>query len=232
MLKAMNIVTRRPALGAAIGRRARSGRHLFMVPWRQRSLFGTWESAGLRTTDDIAAGQPDVDSFLADLADTFPTLELTRNDVTLVHRGIVPAITRAGGAVALDGREHIREHAEGGVSGLLSVAGTKYTTARAVAERVADLLLARLGRPPVPCRTASTPLPWSGATGDALLAAAARDEMVVTLADAVIRRTPLGAVGCPDDAALNHAASIVAAVLGWDATRITAEVAATRRFYD
>jgi glycerol-3-phosphate dehydrogenase len=232
MLKAMNIVTRRPAVGAALGRRARSGRHLFMVPWRGRSLFGTWESAGLRPAGDTGVNGPDVDDFLHDLGHAFANLELTRDDVTLVHRGIVPAIVRPGGGVALDGREHIRDHTSGGVAGILSVAGTKYTTARAVAERVTDRLMVRLGRPAVPCRTSSTPLPWSSLTGDALLAAAVRDELVVTLADAVIRRTPMGAVGCPDGPALSRAASIAAAALGWDEARAANEIAAVRRFYE
>jgi glycerol-3-phosphate dehydrogenase len=230
-LKAMNIVTRRPALGAAIGRRAASGRHLFMVPWRQRSLLGTWESTGTRPAEDTNVREADVVSFLNDINDTFAGLHLTRDDVTLVHRGIVPAVARPGGAVTLDGHEQIRQHSDKGVAGILSIAGAKYTTARSVAERVTDRLLARLARSPVPCRTASTPLPWSGLTGDALLTAATQDEMVVTLADAVIRRTPLGALGCPDDAAINHAAGIVAATLGWNDTRIAAEIRAVRQFY-
>jgi hypothetical protein len=56
--------------------------------------------------------------------------------------------------------------------------------------------------------------------------------MVVTLADAVIRRTPLGAVGCPGDAALAHAAGIVGGALGWDHVRTVSEIAAVKRFYE
>src|SRR5262249_38245149 len=44
MLKAMNLVTRRDAGDEALGGRAPSGRNLFMVPWRDRAIFGTWES--------------------------------------------------------------------------------------------------------------------------------------------------------------------------------------------
>jgi glycerol-3-phosphate dehydrogenase len=232
MLKTMNLVTRRPGADAAIGSRARSGRHLFAVPWRNRLLFGTWESAELRQPDDIGVREADVVSFLDDLNDTFPSLHLTRTDVTLVHRGIVPAAMLSGGGVALEGHEQIREHDAQGVTGLLSVAGTKYTTARGVAERVTDRLVARLSRGAVPCRTASTPLPWSPLTGDALLAGAAQNEMVTTLADAVIRRTALGGVGCPDEEVLAHAAAIVGGVLGWDDARRGAEIAAVRRFYE
>jgi glycerol-3-phosphate dehydrogenase len=113
----------------------------------------------------------------------------------------------------------------------MSVSGTKYTTARAVAERLTDRLLISLGQSPVPSRTATTPLPWSDLTGDALLAAAARNEMVVTLADAVIRRTPLGSVGCPTEATIAHAADIVGRELAWDGPRKRTEIQAVQRFY-
>ena len=64
------------------------------------------------------------------------------------------------------------------------------------------------------------------------LTEAARSEMVVTLEDAVVRRTPLGALGCPTDAALKHAATIVGDVLGWDEEKRGREITSVRRFYD
>ena len=60
---------------------------------------------------------------------------------------------------------------------------------------------------------------------------AVRDEMVVTLADAVIRRTPMGALGCPDDAELTRAASAIGAELGWSPERMQQEITDVRRFY-
>jgi glycerol-3-phosphate dehydrogenase len=63
------------------------------------------------------------------------------------------------------------------------------------------------------------------------LASAAREEMVVALADAVVRRTPLGALGFPGEEAAARAADIVGAVLGWSEDRKREEVAALRAFY-
>ena len=60
---------------------------------------------------------------------------------------------------------------------------------------------------------------------------AVRHEMAVTLADAVIRRTPLGALGYPGDKAVDRAADLVAGTLGWSHDRRRSEVAALRRFY-
>ena len=75
-----------------------------------------------------------------------------------MHRGVVPAVATSNG-VALEGNQQVRDHAGDGVEGLFSVVGAKYTTARAVAERVVDRVLSTLPGRAGPCRTASTPLP-------------------------------------------------------------------------
>ena len=55
--------------------------------------------------------------------------------------------------------------------------------------------------------------------------------MALTLADAVIRRTPLGALGYPGDMAVDRAADLLGNELGWPIDRRRTEVAALRRFY-
>src|SRR5262249_23421011 len=67
-------------------------------------------------------------------------------------------------------------HASQGVDGIVSVSGTKFTTARAVAEKVTDLSLAKLQRPAVGCRTESTPLPGGSIRDVGLAIADARRE--------------------------------------------------------
>jgi len=198
----------------------------------------------------------------------------------------VPAKAKGDGVV-LEGHEQVRDHAAQGTDGIVTVAGTKFTTARGVAERVTDKLLSKLQRPGVPCRTAATPLPGGSirdvglAIADArrehdeglpsdtiphLIAAygsrfrdvldlavdrpdwrtriaahspvigaelvlAARREMAPTLADIVIRRTPLGALGYPGDEALARAAAIVGTELRWSEQKRQEEITAVRAFY-
>jgi len=286
MMKAMNLVTRRDAGDEALGGRSPSGRNLFLVPWRERALFGTWESDRVSDPDDTTIEERDLAAFIAELNQAFPALDLTLADITLVHRGVVPALVR-GNRVSLQGHEQVRDHTADGIEGILSVAGAKFTTARAVAERVTDTLLSKLQHAAVPCRTAAAPLPGGSvrdvglAIADArrefdeglptdtiphLIAAygsryrdvmdiaanrpdwrkriapdspvigaelilAARKEMAPTLADAVIRRTPLGALGCPVDDALARAAAIVGGELGWAEERRREEIAGVKRFY-
>jgi glycerol-3-phosphate dehydrogenase len=289
LLRAMNLVTRRDAGDEALGGRSASGRHLFLVPCRNRAIFGTWESARPCAADAGAPGEAEIASFITELNEAFPSLDLKMNDVTLVHRGAVPAAVAHDGSVSLETREQIRDHAVGSepVEGLLSVAGTKYTTARAVAERVTNSVLTKLQRPEVPCRTAIASLPggdvrdilvaiadarrehdaglpsdtiphliaaygsrygrvlelagersgWRARVADdspvigAQLAWAVRHEMAITLADAVIRRTPLGAMGYPGDPAAERAAGIVGSELDWSQERKRKEIEMLRQFY-
>jgi glycerol-3-phosphate dehydrogenase len=58
---------------------------------------------------------------------------------------------------------------------------------------------------------------------------AVRHEMAITLTDAVMRRTPLGALGHPGDDTAGRAAAIVAAELRWDEARTRRELAALSR---
>jgi len=257
-----------------------------MVPWRERALFGTWEAGRVSDACDTAVSDSEVAAFVGELNHAFPALDLTFADITLVHRGVVPAAVR-GGKAGLEGHDQIRDHAAEGTEGLVSVAGTKYTTARAVAERVTDLLMQKLQRAPVTCRTATTLLPGGGTRdvglaiaearreydeglptdtiphliaaygsqyGDVLnlttarpelkarvarnspvigaeLVLAARSEMAVTLADAMIRRTPVGALGYPGDDAVSRGADLVGAEHRWSEDRKRAEIAAMKSFY-
>jgi len=60
---------------------------------------------------------------------------------------------------------------------------------------------------------------------------AARKEMALTLADAVLRRTPLGALGDPGEVALERAAAIVGTERRWSDDRRRNEIAEVQRFY-
>jgi glycerol-3-phosphate dehydrogenase len=288
MLKVMNLVTERDAGEVALGGRTDAGRSLFLVPWQGRALFGTWQAGSLCRPDETGIVEADVLAFLRELNQAFPSLELRLSDVTMIHRGIVPAVTSNGG-ISLEGHENVHDHANAPrrLEGLMSVVGAKYTTARGVAERVTDRLFTKLQRQPVACRTATTALPGGDikdvaatiadarrdcnvdlpsdtiphlvaaygsrhkeilalcggqpdltsrlAEGSPVIGAelvwAVRHEMAVTLADAVIRRTPLGALGYPGDMAVDRAADLVAGMLGWSHDRRRSEVAALRRFY-
>jgi glycerol-3-phosphate dehydrogenase len=80
-----------------------------------------------------------------------------------------------------------------------------------------------IGRPGL-----AEPLSPSGDIGAQVLYAV-RQETAMTLDDAVMRRTGIGQLGDPGDAALGKAADIMAAELKWDAARRARELEATAR---
>ena len=234
LLKAMNLVTSRPARKAALVGATRAGRSLVLLPWQGRTLVGTSESADLRQPGDQQARRDEVAAFLSDINDTFPALDLKVEEVTLVHRGIVPASVGKAG-VSLLGRSRIIDHAPAGTSDLMSIVGVKYTTARVVAERAVDAILRKLGRPAPPCRTAVTVLPDAALDDrdpEDPVDHAVRDEMAHTLSDVVIRRTGLGAAGQPADSVVNGIAQKMQMILGWSDERKTREVAMLKQFYE
>jgi glycerol-3-phosphate dehydrogenase len=234
LIKAMNLVTTRPARTAAMVVPTRSGRALVMLPWQGRTLVGTSESVVEQKPDDQQALRSDVSTFLAEINETFSGFGLDASEVSLVHRGIVPAVKDHRG-FKLMGHSSVLDHASDGIPNLVSIVGVKYTTARVVAERAVDLVLKKLGRSPVACRTAETVLPTAGlqdAPPENPIRDAVETEMAQTLVDAVVRRTGRGAAGYPGDGLAFEYASAMQALKGWSIERLASEITALKRFYE
>jgi glycerol-3-phosphate dehydrogenase len=139
----------------------RGGRHVFVIPWRNHSLIGTTNSPYSGDLDSVRATESDVASLLADVNAALPGASLAPRDVRYAYAGLYPLVAEV---VRPDvyqgsGEYQVVDHAPGGVEGLVSVLGAKYTTARKVAEAGTDLVERKLGRKVTPCRTATTPLP-------------------------------------------------------------------------
>lgn len=175
LLRAMNLVTSIPSRDLALAAPAPGGRMLTLVPWRGGSIVGTGQTTTLVNPGDPGPASADVGAFIAEANGAFPALGLTRAHVLLVHCGLVPAVVDARGAADLKPAADILDHAADGAEGAMTVVGVKYTTARAVAERVTNAVAKRLGTRVRPSRTASTTLPGAGmADHEALAIEAAR----------------------------------------------------------
>src|SRR5262249_53051036 len=125
-------------------------------------------------------------------------------------------------------REHrIVRHGEN----LLSIAGGKYTTYRAIAEQAVDLLREIVPGSFDTCRTAMMPLPDHPPppTGERLTAspavhakdveAACKDEMATSVEDVMRRRTPLALSRHGGAEMARRVAAIMAPLLSWDEAR-------------
>jgi glycerol-3-phosphate dehydrogenase len=220
-VEAMNLVLACPAVrDTAVGARAR-GRFLVLVPWRDRSILGTEYSPP--TGNSNPPLEERVGQFIDVAREAFPWAALGSDDVAIVHRGRVPG--RSGSDLVT--RHRLIDHERAGAPGLFSLLSAKYSTARAAAQDAVDAVIARLGIATPPCRTAVTPLPFARALEGSLTdqaRAAAREEMALHLADAVLRRLDVGTAGTPAPAEVAAVASTMAEELGWSDDRLQDEL--------
>jgi glycerol-3-phosphate dehydrogenase len=139
----------------------RATRHLFAVPWRDRTLLGVWHRLFPELPDDARVQPEEIDRWIAELNSVYPSLALRASEVSFAHCGLVPFGETATEAELSFGKEsrlidHRKTH---GVHGLVSLVGIRYTTARADAARALDVLLSQSPhRPPPSAPTAHLPL--------------------------------------------------------------------------
>jgi glycerol-3-phosphate dehydrogenase len=129
----------------AVTPRHSRARTYFLRPTRNRIVAGTFHASCAAYPASSDPGEEQIDRFLAELNRAVPGLEVTTDDIVRVYAGLLPA-TKQGTQDTAD-RPIILDHARaGGPSGLWSVSGVKYTTARVVAEHTLRRVFAGSGR--------------------------------------------------------------------------------------
>lgn len=161
LVRGVNLLTRRLAGDVAVGLRGRGGRMVFITPYGSHSLVGTDYLPYVEGRVGVDAGE--VERFIAEIRESCPAIQLELDDVCAVQVGCIPVANgpdEPGGLRFLEDDIVVYHERDRGPGGLISVAGTKYTTARATAERVVDELCRTMGVR-CPCATEKTPL-WGG----------------------------------------------------------------------
>ena len=164
------IVRRRPThrFGLAVPGRtrdpdaivSRKARHLFVVPWRDVTLIGVWHVVHGAAPDRFSVTDEDLEAFIDEINGAHPVLDLSVDDVAMWNAGLVLFGENVPGAADLSyGKrsrvvDHQRTH---GIAGLITAIGVRWTTARAVADRVVRLACRQLGRKPGASETDRTP---------------------------------------------------------------------------
>ena len=137
----------------------RGARHLFLVPWRGRTLVGVNSLIWRDEPDRLRVTEAEVSDFVSEIAEADPKLGLTMDDVALVMAGLLPVEKgdEEGGNVSFGKRPLVVDNARTDrVQGLVSAISNRYTVARGVAEHAVDLVYQKLGRPVRRSRTAVT----------------------------------------------------------------------------
>ncbi len=163
---AINIITRKfiDDVGAGIFgqyldevKQESKSRLLFISPWRNSSIIGTIHEHFVGDPSEHVVSTEQVQAVLDEVNDAYPGARLTLGDVRFVHRGFLPTTAERDGDVKLVRKGQVHDHLqEDGVSGLVSVVGVKYTTAREVAERAVDLSESKLRASVSKCQTDRT----------------------------------------------------------------------------
>jgi len=287
LVRASNLLLRRPALDLALASRGTSGRVLTATPWSGYWLVGTFQSDAPVDASSPGPSPGEIDAMIDDANIAFPTLQVRPRDVLLMHSGLTPAVIRGRRAELLPDSRVIT-HATDGHAGVFSVIGVKFTTARLTAlEALRVMQLAgQRHRPEQPYDRGPQLLPhgtdegaeaslraasmaagvtldedvcahlidWYGSeAGDVVTLSAAASRLqrlapsspvldgeilyamersrAVRLGDAVLRRTRLGTTGHPGHIALDAAADVMTAALGWSVEQRAAEISDVERRY-
>lgn len=194
---ALNLVLEGGGVTTAFAIVARDGdraRRLFVVPWRGRTLVGTAHYPCARAPQSSDELEPYVERFVAEVKAAWPARSVSRAEVLMVHAGMQPLHELHGPPAHL-----IVDHARDGAPQLLTAIGPKLTTSRAIAERLVDVVCARVGRTVKPCETATR-----------LLASAPAEDV----ANLMVRVLAGDRAGLPDDVATHLVRSYGA---GYDA---------------
>jgi glycerol-3-phosphate dehydrogenase len=126
------------------------GRVMFAIPWHGHTLVGTTDTP-IETPSEEPRPRGEEIEFLLATAGRYLRRAPSRADVRSVFVGIRPLVRSGGaGSTAALSRDHV-VHAE--ASGLLTVAGGKWTTYRQMAEDAVDRAAELAGLPKTECVT-------------------------------------------------------------------------------
>ncbi|MBX9723351.1 MAG: glycerol-3-phosphate dehydrogenase/oxidase, partial [Candidatus Obscuribacterales bacterium] len=159
--KGVHICVRRERLpigAAAVIPSVRDSRFIFAVPWYDRVLIGTTDSAYQGGLDKPLLSEDEQNYMLEAVNSMFPHAGLAAQDIVGRYAGLRPLLKSNGRKSTADlSRQHSLQLSP---EGLISIAGGKLTTYRLMAEETVDLALkCMLGRNELPanrqrCRTA------------------------------------------------------------------------------
>jgi glycerol-3-phosphate dehydrogenase len=127
----------------------RGGRHLFLVPWRGKTLVGVWHRYSLADPDDISVSREELQEYLDEINGAYSGINLTMDDITMVNTGHIlfgpQAAQGSDTEHSFAKRSLLLDHADDGVEGIITIVGARATVARGAAEKAMDLVQRKLG---------------------------------------------------------------------------------------
>lgn len=127
----------------------RGGRHIFIIPWRDKSLIGTSYEETDSPKKDMTVTSTQVKQLLDAVNQSLPSAKLKADDIVAAYSGLYPLNTDDIQTSVYQGTGEYRiiDHKQtNGVSGLITALGAKFTTARKLSELSLKLVSKKLKR--------------------------------------------------------------------------------------
>lgn len=150
----IHLIVRNLVNNQAVGTMTRTG-HFFLIPWRGYSLIGTTHKEYPGTPDEYHVTRQSIQELLDTVNKDFGNNNpIQYRDVLFSYGGLRPLLDTRGEDVHTITRKYeIYDHADEGLTGLITVEGGKYTTSRNLAQNVLKTVEKRLGQRLAKCKT-------------------------------------------------------------------------------
>ncbi|XDD48475.1 glycerol-3-phosphate dehydrogenase/oxidase [Leptospira sp. WS39.C2] len=139
----------------------RDGSHLFVIPWRGKTIIGTTDTAYEDDPDKFKVKQSEIIDLIDEVNYSFGFAKLTLKDVDYYYGGLRPLVEDPGsteGTYSASRKSEIFHYEKEGFPGFFSALGGKYTTSRAVAESLVNAIDIFVRGNETLCVTKFTPL--------------------------------------------------------------------------
>jgi len=224
---AWNVLFKRQAISnhaLAVQAREPGSRLYFITPWKNRIFAGTGHEPWLGEPDNPLPTKPQLSAFIRALNLAVPGLELRLEEIDRIFAGLLP--TTSVGSNELTKREVIVDHGKvGGPTGLFSVGGIKFTTARLVAKKILERTEWKKPVPSISWNTATRyPEIEKGQELEQYQELLTKDQSIIHLDDLLLRRSTLWEEGTE---AMELAARLCE-LFPWDENRKKQELAKCR----
>lgn len=157
--KGIHIITRKICKENAVVLKKRDGTHLFIIPWRGKSIIGTTDTVFPNSPDDFTITRQEIVELIEEVNYAYPdSPSLTLEDVDFYYGGLRPLVEDSSSSYNASRKSEVIHHKDAGFPGFISALGGKYTTSRAIAKKVVDILAEYLPGEYPECITHKAPL--------------------------------------------------------------------------
>jgi glycerol-3-phosphate dehydrogenase len=124
-----------------------SGRHFFLIPWRNHTLIGTTDKPFTGNPDDYHVTRESIMELIDDINSSFSDGKLNYADVQHTYGGLRPLVEEDTSETYSSSRKYeIYDNKKDGLNGLITVEGGKYTTSRKLAENCLQIVASKMQR--------------------------------------------------------------------------------------